>query len=125
MRVLQQVSKSLFCTRGLRLLIAVMIGGWLAGPLPLSAMTTFAYPLLPAAAADNVAAVLTRVLPQPAVALAADNDTDAALPASIVLGNRLWLEDDFDERMLPTGVALLAGAAVAYLHEQESPPYAK
>ncbi|MCE7980745.1 MAG: amidohydrolase [Caldilinea sp. CFX5] len=26
---------------------------------------------------------------------------------------------DFDERMLPTGVALLAGAAVAYLHEQE------
>ena len=26
---------------------------------------------------------------------------------------------DFDERMLPTGVALLAGAAVAYLHEQK------
>lgn len=27
---------------------------------------------------------------------------------------------DFDERMLPTGVALLAGAAVAYLQEQQS-----
>ena len=25
---------------------------------------------------------------------------------------------DFDERMMPTGVALLAGAAVAYLQEQ-------
>lgn len=109
MRVLQQVSKSLFCTRGLRLLIAVMIGGWLAGPLPLSAMTTFAYPLLPAAAADNVAAVLTRVLPQPAVALAADNDTDAALPASIVLGNRLWLEDDFDGNAT-TGTSQSVGA---------------
>jgi amidohydrolase len=28
---------------------------------------------------------------------------------------------DFDERMLPTGVALMAGAAVAYLQSQKSP----
>ena len=93
MQFLSTSCKSLL-SQGLRLLIAVLIGGVLASPWSLSAMTTFAHTLLPAAAADMTVQLLTTLLPQPAVALAAD-DAQTAAP-TVILGNRLWLEDDFD-----------------------------
>ncbi|MCE7984664.1 MAG: DUF11 domain-containing protein [Caldilinea sp. CFX5] len=107
MQCLPTISTSLFYPRGLRLLMAVLVGGVLAGLLPLSAMTTFVQPLLPAAAADMTVSVLTAILPQPLPALAADDDTDLA--PTVLLGNRLWLEDDFDGNAA-TGIVKPVGA---------------
>lgn len=108
MQSLPTISTSLFFSRGLRLLIAVLVGGLLAGLLPLSAMTTFAHTLLPTAAADMTVYAMTTLLPQPLPALAAD-DTDAAPTPTVVLGNRLWLEDDLDGNAT-TGIVKPVGA---------------
>ncbi len=88
-------------SQGLRLLIALLIGGVLASPWSLSAMTTFAHTLLPAAAADMAVAVMTTVLPQPLPAFAADDDTAIVPTPRVILGNRLWLEEDYDGLAFP------------------------
>jgi hypothetical protein len=106
---LQGFFKSLFSIKGLRLVIAVVVGLVLASPLPLSATTTLAYTLLPAALATvtvNVAAIL---FPEPATAWAADSNNNTTPTPVVVLGNRLWLEDDFDGNAA-TGTVKSVGA---------------
>ena len=103
----RSISFNSLLSQGLRLLIAVVAGGVLAGLLPLSAVNTFVQPWLPTVAANMTIQRLTTLLPQPAIALAAD-DAQTAAP-TVILGNRLWLEDDFDGNAT-TGIIKPVGA---------------
>ena len=103
----RSISFNSLLSQGLRLLSAVVVGGVLAGLLPLSAVNTFVQPLLPTVAANMTIQHLTTLLPQPAIALAAD-DAQTAAP-TVILGNRLWLEDDFDGNAT-TGIIKPVGA---------------
>ncbi len=103
----RSISFNSLLSQGLRLLIAVVAGSVLAGLLPLSAVNTFVQPWLPTVAANMTIQRLTTLLPQPAIALAAD-DAQTAAP-TVILGNRLWLEDDFDGNAT-TGIIKPVGA---------------
>lgn len=86
--------------RAMRLLLTATVVALLATIIPAPGMTNLAYTLFPVSIANTVAPVLAFFLPAPAPLLAADNpaaaDPNDPVGTLVTLGNRLWLEDDYD-----------------------------
>ncbi len=79
----------------MKLMAATVMALVLTGLLPLAAVISLSSALLPAHISAAVSISVGHWLPQPAKLLAADNDVNEPTNL-VVIGSRLWLEDDYD-----------------------------